>query len=134
MIIGNGVDLVEIPRIAESLKRNDSFLRRILTEKERAHLPENEVRKLEYVAGRFAAKEALAKALGCGIGSKLSWQDISVLNDEYGKPYIEWEAAVRERFGLAGEREVRVHLSLSHTKNYALAQIILETLSAYSDE
>ncbi|RHW34869.1 holo-ACP synthase [Neobacillus notoginsengisoli] len=115
MIIGIGLDLIEIDRISDLLKRQERFPNRILT------LAELEVfeslpskRQVEFLAGRFAAKEAYAKALGTGIGELLSFQDIEIAKDELGKPFFQKPAGRR------------THLSITHTKQYAAAQVVIE--------
>jgi len=112
MILGVGTDLVEINRIKNNYLR---LAERVLTDKELKLFSEfqNEKRKLEYLAGRFAAKEAYAKALGTGIGD-VSFKDIEVLHDELGKPYINVQ------------NDTKVHLSISHTEQYAIAFVIIE--------
>lgn len=115
MITGIGVDIVEIARIREALGRNGKLKERILTEKERETfdaLPEK--RKIEFLAGRFAAKEAFAKAYGTGIGESLSFHDMEIAYDDRGRPYF------------AKPDHLRVHLSISHGKDYAIAQVIIE--------
>ncbi|RXJ01948.1 holo-ACP synthase [Anaerobacillus alkaliphilus] len=116
MIIGTGIDIVELKRISDVMNRNLSFVSRILTEKERALFnPLTERRKVEFLAGRFASKEAFAKAVGTGIGKHLSWQDIEVIPDPNGKPMI-----------LSKIEYGKIHLSISHSKEYALANVIIE--------
>lgn len=73
-------------------------------------------------AGRFAAKEALAKALGVGIGSALSWHDMEIVNDEHGKPYVVWHKDVAKEFGVS-----KTHLSISHSHTIAMAYATLES-------
>ena len=112
MIQGIGIDIVELNRIEEILKRNPRFVERILTDKER-HVVSNKSakRKIEFIAGRFAAKEALVKASGV---KSLSWQDIEILNQEDGKPI------------LTGPVDGTIHVSISHSQAYAVAQVIIE--------
>ena len=112
MIVGLGTDLVEIARLEQSLERTPSLRERLFTAAE-ADLP------LESLAARFAAKEALAKALGAPAG--LSWQDAEVVTDEDGRPSFSLTGAVAER--TAG---LTVHLSLSHDGGMALAFVVLE--------
>ncbi|WP_042142421.1 holo-ACP synthase [Paucisalibacillus sp. EB02] len=117
MIKGIGIDIIELERIKESMK-NERFIDRILTktEKQNFALLHHDTRKVEFVAGRFAAKEAFSKAMGTGIG-RLSFQDITVLNDDNGAPFI--EAAVTE--------SMNIFVSITHSREYAVAQVILET-------
>ncbi|WP_026692978.1 holo-ACP synthase [Peribacillus kribbensis] len=115
MIKGIGIDLVEISRIRELAGRQPKFAGRILTPYEMEHyqsLPEK--RKTEYLAGRFAAKEAYAKAAGTGLGGELSFLDIEIRKDSKGKPYIEKPS----KYG--------VHLSITHSREYAAAQVVIE--------
>lgn len=112
-----GVDIVGIDRIRSSFERyGDRFLRRILTdaEAERCLAKPDPVASL---AGRFAAKEAVSKALGTGISHGLSWHDIEISNDAAGKPV----ATVR-----FGGRTVAVKLSISHDRHSAVAMAVIE--------
>ncbi|SHG32115.1 holo-ACP synthase [Ornithinibacillus halophilus] len=116
MIKGIGIDIIELERIKKSMKK-EAFLIRILTEKEREqfYLLRQESRQVEFVAGRFAAKEAFSKATGTGIG-ELSFQDIEVLNAEHGAPIM-----IVEKY-----KDDEIHVSISHSKEFAVAQVILE--------
>lgn len=117
MIKGIGLDIIEMGRIKEGLERSGKLANRILTEKEReiyANLPSG-TRKTEFAAGRFAAKEAFAKALGTGLG-KLSFQDIEILPGERGAPELKTTCQVNGR----------IFVSISHSKEYAVAQVIIE--------
>ena len=115
MIKGIGIDLVELARIRAIYERNPRFSTRILTKDEhRVFAALTEKRKIEFLAGRFAAKEAYAKANGSGIGRELSFQDIEIVTDPKGKPYI----AMPEKDG--------VHLSISHSDDYAVAMVVIE--------
>ncbi|ANB62347.1 holo-ACP synthase [Anoxybacteroides amylolyticum] len=117
MIIGVGIDIIELARIEKFIAK-EKFIARILTEREKTLLARlSGRRKVEFLAGRFAAKEAYAKALGTGIGKEVSFQDIEVINDEYGKPAI------------VSPTEHQVHVSISHSQEYAVAQVIIERLS-----
>jgi holo-[acyl-carrier protein] synthase len=116
MITGIGIDIVELYRIKSTIERNEKFVLRILTPREKDRydsLPPR--RKIEFLAGRFAAKEAYSKARGTGIG-KLSFQDIEILS-ENGKPVI------------VSEEAEKIFVSISHSKDYAVAQVIIESLS-----
>jgi len=117
MIKGIGIDIIELDRIKRSLQKSDRFVQRILTEQEKELFLKltNERRQVEFLAGRFAAKEAFAKATGTGIG-KLSFKDISILQSENGKPYI---------FAKEFERD-NLFVSISHSEEYAVAQVIIE--------
>lgn len=127
MIIGVGTDLTEMKRIQEILsgKRGTAFLRRILTAGELALLEGiSERRRAEFAAGRWAAKEAVSKALGCGIGGALGFQDIEVLPDALGKPLCFVSEAVWDHLGF----RAKVHLSITHTNEWAAAFAVAERL------
>ncbi|AMB99197.1 4'-phosphopantetheinyl transferase [Aerococcus urinaehominis] len=117
MIVGTGIDLVEIDRISQAQTRNPRFCQRVLSPVELATFQRlsHPGRQASYLAGRWAAKEAFAKALGTGIGSQLAMTDISITNDSLGAPKL-----------LASQFEGQVHLSISHSREYAVAQVILE--------
>jgi len=126
MIIGLGIDIVEIERIAAIMRRQPGFVARILSERERsAPMPAAERRAAEYVAGRFAAKEAAAKAIGTGIGKSLGFHDMEVWKEESGKPYIRLSEEAAARL-YSDPSSIRIHLSISHSKEYAVAQVIIE--------
>lgn len=122
MVVGIGTDLIELKRVENVLPR---LTKRILTEKEFIAMPQSlKQRRLEFVAGRFAAKEAISKAMGSGIGKKCSFQDIEVLNDEWGKPVVTVSPRVTQ--ALYGTDSVSIHLSISHSEHYALAMAVIE--------
>ncbi|MCO6018622.1 MULTISPECIES: holo-ACP synthase [Carnobacterium] len=115
MIIGIGLDLTEIPRIVKAYEKQVSFPLKVLTENEQQVFNQLKgKRKMEFLAGRFAAKEAFSKALGTGIG-KVGFLDIEVLNDEMGKPRI-----TKSPFN------GNVFITITHTDTVAAAQVILE--------
>lgn len=116
VIEGVGIDLLEMNRIKELISRKPDFRRRILTEKEDAHfLNLSKHRQIEFLAGRFAAKEAFSKAYGTGIGAEVSFLDIEVLPDAKNKPIL-----------LTNLYSGKIHLSISHTDEFVIAQVILE--------
>ncbi len=116
MIVGIGLDLIEIERIEHAVSNNERFVERILTPNERERYVQlSTKRKIEFLAGRFAAKEAYAKARGTGIG-KLSWQHIEI-KSENGRPVI-----------LSTNEHERVHVTITHTKQTVAAQVIIESL------
>ena len=115
MIVGIGIDIVELKRIEKISVRQTKFIDRILTAIEKDKFQSlSGKRQIEFLAGRFAAKEAFAKAYGTGIGQQLSFLDIVVENDENGKPFI--SQPIQEG----------VHVSITHSAEYAVAQVILE--------
>ncbi|MEG0307804.1 MAG: holo-ACP synthase [Clostridium sp.] len=122
MIIGVGVDIVEIRRIKDILEKNNGFLEKIFTENEIKYLKSRNLRP-EYVAGRFAAKEAVSKALGTGFRG-FSFKDIVVESTALGKPIVTLmgEAnTIANKFGNS-----KVHLSISHGCDNAIAYAVLE--------
>ncbi|MEI7959202.1 MAG: holo-ACP synthase [Verrucomicrobiota bacterium] len=122
-IIGIGIDLVENERIAGSITRlGDRFLERVFTEGEIGYCKKMRHPAPHY-AVRFAAKEAVAKAFGCGIGEQLSWLDIEVTRSDAGVPALVLHGRGRE---LATARGVeQILLSLSHTEHYSTANVLL---------
>lgn len=122
-IVGIGLDLVKIARIRALTERwNERFLRRLFTDAERR---ECLTRSAPYasLAGRFAAKEAVLKALGTGWTAGVRWVDIQVLNDPAGRPVATVAGAVETLARKAGV--TRIHVSLSHDGDYAIAEAIL---------
>lgn len=116
MITGLGIDIVELQRISEAINRNSNFVKRILTETELGYFDKlSERRKVEFLSGRFAAKEAFAKAVGTGIGKHYSWHDIEIIPDENGKPLLQ----TKKELG-------QIQLSISHSREYAVANVIIE--------
>ncbi|WP_425363387.1 holo-ACP synthase [Candidatus Tisiphia endosymbiont of Hybos culiciformis] len=111
MIIGIGTDIVQIPRIERVLNLyGQRFIDRILSKKEMQKL--TSLSKDQYgcfLAKRFAAKEAVSKALGVGIGRNLRFKDISVLNDDLGKPFV----SIDHPESLEKFRQIKIHLSIS---------------------
>jgi holo-[acyl-carrier protein] synthase len=124
MIHGIGMDLVEVDRIEDSIRRfGDRFLERILRADEIRYC-QGQGRPGLHVAARFAAKEAASKAFGTGIGSDVGWLDLEVVRDSSGKPGLVLHDAGRV---MAEKRGVRViHLTLTHTGTTAGATVILE--------
>lgn len=127
MIIGIGHDLVEIGRIEQILQdaKAAAFLRRILTDEERDAAPSGGRRLAEFAAGRFAAKEAVSKAFGCGIGVKVGFHDIHVLPDRLGKPCCTLSSSAWERLGLDAGKTV-IHVSITHERGFASAFAVAE--------
>ncbi|MBL1278105.1 MAG: holo-ACP synthase [Ectothiorhodospiraceae bacterium] len=128
MIFGIGTDIVRIPRMVENLSRyGERFAARILTEAELAifcGMP-LEARRAQFLAKRFAAKEAAAKALGTGFRDGLSLHDIGVVNDALGKPTLAFSGKAQQI--LDGYAIGTSHLSLADETEYAIAYVLLET-------
>ena len=120
MIVGLGVDLVEVGRVKKTIDRwGERFLNRIFTPPERNYC----LRKAfpeQSLAARFAAKEAVLKAIGTGLSSGIGWKDIEIVNDPGGKPEVSLKEKITKRIG-----HKRILISLSHTKEFAIAFAIL---------
>lgn len=136
MIIGLGEDLVEITRIAALIdSKGDRFLAKCFTPSEidQAKKHTSPDRMNAYYAKRYAAKEACLKALGTGMREGLSWHDMSVGNDEWGRPVLTLSGGVAAHLdALAATRETAVHVTLSDEAGLAKATVILETVSTTS--
>ena len=123
-ILGIGVDIIDNKRIKESIK-SKNFIRRIYTSKE-LELSEKTKNKVAFFSKRFAAKEAFSKALGTGFTKGVSFNEIIVLNEKNGKPYIKLldrtKTIVKKRIK---KRNYKISLSLSDEKNYAVAFVTI---------
>ena len=123
MIIGIGIDLVEVGRIEKAMARWDgAFERRVFTEQELVYCMDKK-RPAEHLAARFAAKEAVMKAFGTGLSGGVTWKDAQVVRDEKGKPGFVLTGRLNELAMKMGVGEAM--LSLSHDKSYAVAQVVL---------
>lgn len=119
LIKGLGTDIIEIKRIETSIRRYGTrFLCKLFTDREIAYCQQH-AKHSRHFAGRFAAKESIAKALGCGIGKHLSWKDMEILNDPEGKPTV----ILSPQRALAFHNPVLL-ISISHCKTYASAVAI----------
>ena len=115
MIKGIGLDLVELDRIEKMLGRSAKFAQRILTKRELIIFDElSQARKVEFLAGRFAAKEVYSKATGTGIGKECELHQIEILKGEHGKPVLYFDGELVNGF-----------ISITHTRTTAAAQVIL---------
>jgi holo-[acyl-carrier protein] synthase len=120
-IQGLGHDLIEISRIRQSIeKHGDHFVDRLFSKREQAYC-RTFADPAPHFAGRFAAKEAIAKALGTGFGADLAWHDVEIINDERGKPVVHLNETVMKKFG-----KIHLLVSISHAQEYASAVAILE--------
>jgi holo-[acyl-carrier protein] synthase len=121
-IIGIGVDVIEIDRIRGSLERHGArFLRRIFTDGEQQYCGRMK-HPAQFYAARFAAKEAVSKAFGTGIGASLGWLDIEVRRKPSGEPFVVLHGEGTKLAQRLGIREVL--LSLSHSEHYAVANAV----------
>ena len=124
MIYGVGTDIVNIERIGKIiLKNRDGFIKRVLTEHEQA-LFANKADSATFCAKRFAAKEAFSKALGTGIGRAVSFQDLTIRNNDNGKPHF--IPSEKLRLYLLEKGVKQAHLSISDESQYAVAFVVLE--------
>lgn len=124
MILGIGIDIIEVGRIQASYEKfGERFLNRILHPNEIGYSLSHKAPG-PFLAARFAAKEAISKAFGTGIGSQLGWRDMEVGRRESGEPYVILHENGLKLLRERGARTLR--LSLSHTKDYAAAVAILE--------
>ena len=124
MILGSGIDIIEVDRVAAArAKHGERFLRRFLRPAEMAYCLSHK-NPAPFLAARFAAKEAVSKAFGTGIGAQLGWQDIEICRQESGEPFVLLHDKARQLLASRGARIV--HLTLSHTQQHATAMAILE--------
>jgi holo-[acyl-carrier protein] synthase len=128
MIYGVGLDMLEINRMKKIMegKAAKRFLERILTVAERELAMTRKGRLCEFIAGRFVAKEAVVKALGCGLGQIVGFQDIEIFPDALGKPGCRIASAALDRLGLPVDSTMRIHLSITHSESMAAAYVIIE--------
>ncbi|MFT8313778.1 MAG: holo-ACP synthase [Clostridium sp.] len=124
MILGVGIDIVEIQRIKEAIDKNSLFLEKVYTEIEIEYLKSRNFRP-EYAAGRFAAKEAISKALGTGF-MQFSIRDIEIDRNVKGKPVVVLKGKAKQIANKFGK--YKIHLSISHSKENAIAYAVLEVI------
>jgi holo-[acyl-carrier protein] synthase len=124
MIVGTGIDIAEVQRIRQAIERfGGRFLRRVFTDEEMRYC-DSKANRIERYAARFAAKEAAMKALGTGWNHGIRWRDVEVRRQPGGRPTILFHGKAAEFAARLGA--VHVALSLSHTAEQAIAQVILE--------
>ena len=123
MIFGIGNDIIEVARVKKALERENGFREKIFSPRE-IELCESKGNKYQSYAARFAAKEAFMKALKTGWAEGITWNEIEVLNSESGAPYLN---LLNETQKFVGKHNIKhLHISLSHLKEYAMAEVILE--------
>ena len=124
MILGVGIDIIEVARVQASHKRfGERFLNRLLLPDEITYCLSHK-NPAPFIAARFAAKEAISKAFGAGIGAQLGWRDMEIGRKESGEPFVILHGKGKKLF--KSRRAKRLLVSLSHTVNYAAATAILE--------
>ncbi len=126
MIVSIGIDIIEVYRIRETLERTPRFAMRVFTEEERAFCEAKGVTAAQSFAVRFAAKEAFLKALQTGWRGRITWHDIEIVSNEMGVPSLEIQGEAQKILENLGAN--RIHLTLSHTNEHAVAQVILEKI------
>ena len=124
MILGTGIDIIEVARIAASYEKfGERFVNRILLPDEIAYCLQHR-KPAPFLAVRFAAKEAISKSFGTGICAALGWQDMEIRRNESGEPFVVLHGKGKTLFDSRGAKAL--HISLSHTENYAAATAVLE--------
>jgi holo-[acyl-carrier protein] synthase len=124
VIVSIGIDIIEVRRVHATIARTPRFVMRVFTEGERAYCAGRGAAAAQHYAARFAAKEAALKALGTGWRGSVSWQDVEVVSNEAGAPALVFHRAARTLLQQAGADTA--HLTISHTAEHAIAQVILE--------
>lgn len=124
MIISIGLDIIEVARIREVVQRTPRFVERVFTQGERLYCESRGAVAAQHYAARFAAKEAALKAFQTGWRGGISWQDVEVGLLESGAPILIFQGRVRTLFEESGA--TAAHVSLSHTNEHAIAQVVLE--------
>ncbi|AYF53644.1 holo-ACP synthase [Clostridium botulinum C] len=124
MIIGIGTDIVEIQRIEKAINRNPNFINKLFTKNEIEYFKSRNMRS-EFIAGRFAAKEAVSKALGTGFRG-FEFKDIEIENNILGKPMVNLKGKAKKMDKKWGN--YKIHLSISHGRENAIAYAVLEVV------
>ncbi len=123
MKITCGTDIVEIDRIKKAVNKTPSFLDRIYTQSEQEYCMNKRAGRYSSLAARFAAKEAVAKAFGTGMGDKAAPAEIEILNDTHGKPYISLIGSAKDTF--INIKAEKIDISMSHGRDYAVAFAVI---------
>jgi holo-[acyl-carrier protein] synthase len=124
MIVSIGIDIIEVARVREVLLRTPRFAERVFTVAERVYCDSRGAVAVQHYAARFAAKEAALKAFQTGWRGGIGWQDVEVAARDSGAPYLLFYGQAQELFNKSGA--TAAHLSLSHTSEHAIAQVVLE--------
>jgi holo-[acyl-carrier protein] synthase len=126
VIISIGIDIIEVSRVRETIARTPRFAERVFTEAERAYCESRGAVAAQHYAARFAAKEAALKALQTGWSGGIAWQDVEVAAKESGAPIILFHGRALELYEATGANAA--HISISHTTQHAIAEVILEKI------
>ncbi|MBE6070474.1 MAG: holo-ACP synthase [Clostridium butyricum] len=121
MIIGIGTDIIEVYRIEKAINRTNNFLEKVFTEKEIDYFKIKNL-NANTIAGNFAAKEAISKALGSGFRN-FGLRDIEVLRDDFGKPVVN---LTKKIYDIVGRKDFKIHVSISHSRDNAIAYAVME--------
>ena len=124
VIVSIGIDIIEVRRVAETISRTPRFAERVFTDAERAYCESRGAAAAQHYAARFAAKEAALKALQTGWSGGIAWQDVEVAAKESGAPIILFHGRALELYEATGANAA--HISISHTTQHAIAEVILE--------
>jgi holo-[acyl-carrier protein] synthase len=126
VIVSIGIDIVEVYRISETISRTPRFVERVFTISERTYCEAKGAAAPQSFAARFAAKEACLKALQTGWRGGITWHDIEIISNDNGVPSLEIQGEAKKILENLGAN--RVHLSMSHTTDHAIAQVVLEKI------
>jgi len=124
VILSIGIDLIEVDRIRQTVERTPRFVERVFTERERVYCESKGAGKAASFAARFAAKEAALKALGTGWRDGITWHDVEIFSKDSGAPFLILTGKAKEIFDSMNASAI--HLSLSHTSEHAIAQVVIE--------
>lgn len=124
MVIGIGIDIVEVRRISRALQGGDEIANRVFTANELEYCRARK-NQFQHFAGRFAAKEAALKALGTGWQEGIRWKDVEVVPGELGKPQLSFHGRAQEIFDASGAQDAQV--TITHASEYAVAAVVIET-------
>lgn len=116
--------MIEVERVRQTTARTPRFVERVFTERERAYCESRGAAAAQSFAARFAAKEAALKALKTGWRDGIAWHDVEIASEISGAPYIILTGKAKEIFDSMGANAI--HLSLSHTSQHAIAQVLIE--------
>ncbi len=124
MVVGIGVDIVEVKRIERALSNGESMVQRVFTAREIQYCMAHK-NKYQHFAGRFAAKEAALKALGTGWQAGIRWKDVEVVAGELGRPMLELHGKAMEIYQESGAQ--RPMVTITHADDYAVAMVVLDS-------
>jgi holo-[acyl-carrier protein] synthase len=124
VIVSIGIDIIEVRRVREVLARTPRFAERVFTEAERSYCDGRGAAAAQHYAARFAAKEAALKALQTGWRGGIGWHDVEIATRGSGAPYLVLHGVAKKLFEKSGA--THAHLSMSHTTEHAIAEVILE--------